>query len=749
MSNILDISKSKVNNDDNRDKIDKRDKKDQEQLSLRKDLEENIDNKNNDSIIKENIVSSKLNNIVIENNIQKRFDNISKLLSEADKEEDEFSHYNFGDIGKDIASNINLRLSQSFNNNKNNLNNLNKIDKLDDGSKLNNILSLIDDDDNILNLKNINIGSGLEKGVGMNTLKTVANKNNFSKLSNNDGYNLYRNNDNQTINSNTNNNPTSYVNNVEMLNNTLELKELKRTITEMKTMIDKLKKDLKSKESNYKKELSDKLTLQQKEFEENLNKKQEIIDNLFLEKKKLLYTFEDQSQYINKLERQDRKKMDQVQENYELELKRNRDLWEKTEKTNRKNWEEKCLKDIRKKVEKELEAPVQRIINENKELLIIQEDKHQKRLKEITKEVQTEYENKIKTLKEKFQEEKQEAIEHERTLSTQRVHNNAERLEDEFNENKKRWNSHLNAEILKMEELRQRDKVQFEDELKKIKERNRKMLEEKDNYYLLKIKELEKRQAEKAKMDFDDYKLKAEKEKNDMIEIKSKEMETKYQDLKKEIRSEAEKKAGYMAEKLSDNMINDLKIYKIEAEEKANLTNKQLKIDLEKLTLEVRDLQNKLECENMDKVLLEEKYNTLNRKLQDNQKDIVKKDKCNIDLTSTLKELNERYNNKDRDFQREIDDSESEYKLKIRKYETENKLLCEKVEHLKSHYENKFVQIDRQHQEKIVEFEDKLKVVLLKKEEIIEKLQNDVQTNQITIDKYEDLLSKQRKEFLS
>ncbi len=59
------------------------------------------------------------------------------------------------------------------------------------------------------------------------------------------------------------------------------------------------------------------------------------------------------------------------------------------------------------------------------------------------------------------------------------------------------------------------------------------------------------------------------------------------------------------------------------------------------------------------------------------------------------------------------------------------------------------MQIDKQHQEKIAEFEDKLRTILIKKEEIIDKLQGELHAKEASLEKYEYMLSKQRKEHLS
>ena len=124
------------------------------------------------------------------------------------------------------------------------------------------------------------------------------------------------------------------------------------------------------------------------------------------------------------------------------------------------------------------------------------------------------------------------------------------------------------------------------------------------------------------------------------------------------------------------------------------------------------------------------------------------KEKQLLELNASNSEINNKYSSIVKDFNREKLDIEPEYKAKLQKGESEYRLLSEKLDSLKGYYESKIADVQTQHKSEIIDIEEKILKSLNRKDEIIKKIQEESQYKDITILKYEEMLAKQRKEFL-
>jgi hypothetical protein len=78
-------------------------------------------------------------------------------------------------------------------------------------------------------------------------------------------------------------------------------------------------------------------------------------------------------------------------------------------------------------------------------------------MKEIRERLEEENEEKISYLREKFIKEKDDALEKERVKSQDKMHAQFERLESQFNEERKRWKDSMLSECERVDTLRKRE----------------------------------------------------------------------------------------------------------------------------------------------------------------------------------------------------------------------------------------------------------------------------------------------------
>ena len=214
-----------------------------------------------------------------------------------------------------------------------------------------------------------------------------------------------------------------------------------------------------------------------------------------------------------------------------------------------------------------------------------------------------EFEKRLTEQREKNTKEKEEALEHERSLFLQRARNQSERFEDEYSEERRRWNSNLNAEIIKLEVLREKDKKMYDEEIKMNEVKFQKMLDEKDNYYRQKIADHEKRFIEKMTLEIESLNFRANKEKETFVEEKIREFDIKYNSMKSDLMKDKEKQIEIIIHKLGDETISERRKMQVECESKEEETNKQLKLENDQMRNKICELKDKLSGETKVRIM--------------------------------------------------------------------------------------------------------------------------------------------------
>ena len=522
----------------------------------------------------------------------------------------------------------------------------------------------------------------------------------------------------------------------------LELKEAKKTIDTMSSVISDLKLQLKSKD-----EYLNKALLSQKNESDLLIQRQNtLMESLMSEKRQMEVQINDLQSKLNESEKINYKKLQNMRENYESETKRNKDAWFQAEKIRRKKWEEQKIKEIKELTAKGLEPEIERIITNHKNEINAMEEKHLIEIKTLKEKLIEEYDNKYDDLKRRLVKEKDEAIESEKNLAMQRLRNQSERLEDEVTEERRRWNAKLNSEIQRLESLREKEKKIYEDQVSKLEERNNKNIFNNENFYQKKYDEMKKEYEIKLKTEIINTKKDLEEKKNELINKKKEELEKKYKDMKNELLKDRDKQINIVIEKLGEESLNERKKNMAELEKKANEKNIALIEENNNLKNKITDMTNKLQAETKNRINMEQNIDILNKKLKtkelnyDMQEDKLKQLQQNYDdVVNKLSGLT-------REFNQEKMNLELEMKTTLEKGDAELKSLKNKLENAQKIFDDERKSIEDNHKREIENIEQKIKKSFMRKDEIIRKLQEDIERKNLTIQKYEELLNQQRKE---
>ena len=601
-----------------------------------------------------------------------------------------------------------------------------KTDNLKDNDKYNgDILKDIDisKDDEIPNYKN----------------KEIINVDNFGK-----NEEKYKMNDipvdkNEIINQNTEENL-----NIKTQNNLLieELNEAKKKLLTMSEVISELKSQLISKNEYIDKNINN---INNKNLDKNINQTN-LINLLITEKKSLEEKNAKLEQKLSEVEKQNYKKLQKMRDNYELEIGKCKEAWYQTEKIRRKKWESQKIQEIKTLTAKGLQPEIENIISKHKIELSNLENQYLQKMREFQEKIILETEQKNSEFKYKITKEKDNIIEEEKKKCDERIKKQRKIYEDEINEERKRWNSKIDNEIQRLETLREKDKRIYEEQISQLEERNKKSLFSSDDYYKKKFDEIKKEYNDKLKEDLDKKREELEHENNDILEKKKNELDKKYQDMKKELMIDRDKQLNIIIQKLSEESMTERKKNYKECEKKSNEKNILLIEENSELKKKCMEMSNKLEAETKNRINLEQNIELLNKKLKEKNFNFDLQEKKLFEMEKNYNDVNDKLYGLSNEFKKEKTNLELEMKTALERGDAEIILLKNKLESERKAFQEEKKDIINMHKNEIENLEKKIKLSFAKKDEIIMKLQLDNQTKQITIEKYEEMLNRKRKE---
>ena len=544
---------------------------------------------------------------------------------------------------------------------------------------------------------------------------------------------------NEIINQNTEENL-----NIKTQNNLLieELNEAKKKLLTMSEVISELKSQLISKNEYIDKNINN---INNKNLDKNINQTN-LINLLITEKKSLEEKNAKLEQKLSEVEKQNYKKLQKMRDNYELEIGKCKEAWYQTEKIRRKKWESQKIQEIKTLTAKGLQPEIENIISKHKIELSNLENQYLQKMREFQEKIILETEQKNSEFKYKITKEKDNIIEEEKKKCDERIKKQRKIYEDEINEERKRWNSKIDNEIQRLETLREKDKRIYEEQISQLEERNKKSLFSNDDYYKKKFDEIKKEYNDKLKEDLDKKREELEHENNDILEKKKNELDKKYQDMKKELMIDRDKQLNIIIQKLSEESMTERKKNYKECEKKSNEKNILLIEENSELKKKCMEMSNKLEAETKNRINLEQNIELLNKKLKEKNFNFDLQEKKLFEMEKNYNDVNDKLYGLSNEFKKEKTNLELEMKTALERGDAEIILLKNKLESERKAFQEEKKDIINMHKNEIENLEKKIKLSFAKKDEIIMKLQLDNQTKQITIEKYEEMLNRKRKE---
>ena len=216
--------------------------------------------------------------------------------------------------------------------------------------------------------------------------------------------------------------------------------------------------------------------------------------------------------------------------------------------------------------------------------------------------------------------------------------------------------------------------------------------------------------------------------------------------MKKDLLKDKDNKLNIIIQKLSEESLAERKKNYKECEKKSNEKNILLIEENNDLKKKCMEMTNKLEAETKNRINLEQNIEILNKKLKEKNFNFDLQEKKLYEMEKNYNEVNDKLFGLTNDFRKEKTNLELEMKTALEKGDAEIILLKNKLENERKAFQEEKKEIINIHKSEIENLEKKIKSSFARKDEIILRLQQDNRTKQVTIEKYEEMLNRKRKE---
>ncbi|XP_073167128.1 centrosomal protein of 131 kDa isoform X8 [Lepidochelys kempii] len=284
----------------------------------------------------------------------------------------------------------------------------------------------------------------------------------------------------------------------------LEVEEKKRAITLLQTALAQQRELTVRHVKETEKELSHQLQLQREQYEAAIQRHLAFIDQLIDDKKVLSEKCEAVVAELKQVDQKYTKKISQMQEQHELEIKKLKELMSATEKIRREKWIDEKTKKIKEITVKGLEPEIQKLIAKHKQEIKKLKMLHEAELLQSDERAAQRYIRQTEELREVLEREKEEQGQRERELARKRYEKHLEqegqalqqqrrRLYSEVAEEKERLNQQAARQRAELEELRRQLEENSSIVTKALKEEYEKGKEEQERQHQAEVKVLKDR----------------------------------------------------------------------------------------------------------------------------------------------------------------------------------------------------------------------------------------------------------------
>uniref|UniRef100_A0AAR2JZF3 Centrosomal protein 131 n=1 Tax=Pygocentrus nattereri TaxID=42514 RepID=A0AAR2JZF3_PYGNA len=243
----------------------------------------------------------------------------------------------------------------------------------------------------------------------------------------------------------------------------LELEEKRRTVNMLQTALAQQRELTLHHVKEREKELNHNFQLQKQQYEATIQRHLAFIDQLIDDKKALSERCEGVVAELKQVDQKYTKKISQMQEQHELEIKKLKELMSATEKIRREKWIDEKTKKIKEITVKGLEPEIQKLISKHKQELKKLRVLHEAELLQADERAAQRYVRQIEELRQQLEKERDEQCQKERELAKQRFEKQLQEEENALQQQRRRLYKEVAEEKERLAQLAARSRAELEE----------------------------------------------------------------------------------------------------------------------------------------------------------------------------------------------------------------------------------------------------------------------------------------------
>ncbi|XP_062447434.1 centrosomal protein of 131 kDa isoform X2 [Rhea pennata] len=515
----------------------------------------------------------------------------------------------------------------------------------------------------------------------------------------------------------------------------LEVEEKKRAVSLLQTALAQQRELTIRHVKQTEKELGHQLRLQREHYEAAIQRHLTFIDKLIDDKKMLSEKCEAVVTELKQVDQKYSKKIAQMQEQHELEIKKLKELMSATEKIRREKWMDEKTKKIKEITVKGLEPEIQKLIAKHKQDIKKLKMLHEAELLQSDERAAQRYFRQAEELRDLLEREKEEQSQRERELARQQCEKHLEqeeqalqqqrcRLYAEVAEEKERLSQQAARQRAELEELRQQLEANSSAVTKALKEEYAKEKEEHERRHQTEVKVL------KDRLEIEKQAWEANYMKKEEAWLLSRERE-----LREEVRKERDKEIELVIQRLEADMSSAKEECERAAENRIKRIRDKYEAEVQELERSERKLQER--CNELKRRLAELEGESLHLqglvKYKEQEVEEIRKVRDQLaQERSSLAEV-----------------IRQEFADRLVGTEEENKQLKAEMAEMRARQRLELDRIVREKDEELEEVHRRVKTAVVKKEESVNSLRKQYEAAVKRADHLEALLEQQRKQLLA
>ncbi|MCI4384487.1 hypothetical protein PGIGA_G00039290 [Pangasianodon gigas] len=514
----------------------------------------------------------------------------------------------------------------------------------------------------------------------------------------------------------------------------LELEEKKRTVTMLQTALTQQRELTLRHVKETEKELNHNFQLQKQQYEATIQRHLAFIDQLIDDKKALSERCEGVVAELKQVDQKYTKKINQMQEQHELEIKKLKELMSATEKIRREKWIDEKTKKIKEITVKGLEPEIQKLISKHKQELKKLKVVHEAELLQADERAAQRYVRQTEELRQQLERERDEQCQRERELAKQRFEKQLQEEENALQQQRRRLYKEVADEKERLAQQAARQHAELE-ELKTQLENNSSLANRALREEMEKSREEQERRHQ-VEMKALRERLEIEKQTWEENYMKKEEvwLLTRERELKEEVRRGRDKEIELAIQRLEEETSGA-------REECERAADNRVKRVREKYEAELRELERSEQAAMEKYQEMKKKQTEMEGELLRLQSLLMQREQEITDITQIRDKLSE-----ERRSLAEVIREEFAERLVV--MEEENRRMKVEVAEVRARLRLEVERLSREKEEELAEVHQRVKSAILKKEETVNTLRKQHEAALKRADHLEALLEQQRKQLL-